>query len=253
MKQTQIAAQLYTVRDFAKTAEELEQTLSKIKQIGYTAVQVSGIGPIPPAQVKEIADRLGLAICATHIPYNRLVNDLPAVIEEHLSWNCKYVGIGSLPAESRTTSEGYIAFAKQFTEIGRKLAEAGLKFVYHNHHFEFEKFDGVTGMDLLLQSSDANFGFELDLYWVQAGGANPVEWIRKLDGRIQAIHFKDMAIVKSTAVFAEIGEGNLDWTSIIQACRETGVEWYIVEQDTCLRDPFESLAISYKYLNERVL
>jgi sugar phosphate isomerase/epimerase len=253
MKKTQIAAQLYTVRDFCKTAEELETTLQQIKQIGYTAVQVSGIGPIAPGLVKEITERIGLTICATHISYDRLSNDLDAVIQEHLSWSCKYVGIGSLPESYRTSKDGYIAFTAKFNEISKKLADAGLQFIYHNHHFEFTKFNGMTGMDLLHQVSHPSFGFELDLYWVQAGGANPVDWINKVKGRMQVVHLKDMAIVENKQVFAEIGEGNLNWPAILQACRDSGVEWYVVEQDTCLRNPFESLAISFNYLQKLAL
>jgi sugar phosphate isomerase/epimerase len=250
MKVSQIAAQLYTVRDFCKTAEDLKKTLQTIKQQGYSAVQLSGIGPIPPEIVKEITEKIGLRICATHISYERLTTDLEAVIQEHLSWNCKYVGIGSLPESNRTSKEGYIAFAKQFSEISNKLARAGLQFIYHNHRFEFTQYDGVTGMDLLLQASNSSFGFELDMYWVQAGGANPLDWVNKVKGRMQVIHFKDMAIVDDKQVFAEIGEGNLNWPAILQACRETGVEWYVVEQDTCLRDPFESLEMSFNYLKK---
>jgi sugar phosphate isomerase/epimerase len=67
---------------------------------------------------------------------------------------------------------------------------------------------------------------------------------------MQVVHLKDMAIVENNQVFAEIGEGNLNWPAILQACRDSGVEWYVVEQDTCLRDPFESLAISYSYLQK---
>jgi sugar phosphate isomerase/epimerase len=252
LKRDQIAAQLYTVRDFCKTAEELEATLHKIKQLGYTAVQLSGVGPIAPEVVKEITERIGLTICATHISYERLVNDLEAVIQEHLSWSCKYVGIGSLPDSYRTSKEGYISFAEKFNEISKKLADAGLQFIYHNHHFEFTKFDGITGIDLLLQTALHSFGFELDLYWVQAGGANPVDWINKVSGRMQVVHLKDMAIVENNQVFAEIGEGNLNWPAILKACRDSGVEWYVVEQDTCLRDPFESLAISYNYLQKLI-
>ncbi|UCD39610.1 MAG: hypothetical protein JSV87_04140, partial [Candidatus Bathyarchaeota archaeon] len=49
--------------------------------------------------------------------------------------------------------------------------------------------------------------------------------------------------------FAEIGEGNMNWQAIIEAAEESGVEWYLVEQDNCYgRDPFESLRISHRNL-----
>jgi len=244
-----IAAQLYTLRDFTRTPEDIEDTLKKVKKIGFNAVQVSGIGPIEPERLKGICDDLGLAICATHTPYERLKNDTEAVIREHKLWNCKYVGLGAMPKEFERSKEGFLAFAKECNEIAKRIYESGLKFAYHNHNFEFEKFDGITGMEILINETDPQaFGFIIDTYWVQAGGANPVDWIRKVEGRMGVVHLKDMAVIKGQQAFAEIGEGNLDWPSIIKACRETGVEWYAVEQDICLRDPFESLKISLEYL-----
>lgn len=249
MNMDTIAAQLYTLRDFLKTPEDIGTTLKKVKAMGYNAVQASGLGPVKPAALKQLADEAGVKICATHIPYDRLKEDLEAVILEHRLWECRYVGLGSMPEKFRMSREGYLAFAGEFNEISRKIFDKGLKFIYHNHNFEFEKFEGSTGMELILENTDTEtFGMELDTYWVQAGGANPVEWIQKLKGRMEVVHFKDMAIKELKQVFAEIGEGNLNWKAIIDACRENGVEWYAVEQDQCLRDPFDSLQISYNYL-----
>lgn len=172
MQRSTIAAQMYTLRDFTKTAEDLRAAFQKLKVMGYQAVQISGIGPIDPQLVKQYADEAGLTICATHVPWNRLVNDLDALAAEHKLWNCKYIGLGGLPGEYQSSQEGYRTFAKLASGIARTLKEEhGLQFVYHNHDFEFERIDGVTGMEVLLQESDPEvFGFELDMYWVQAGG-----------------------------------------------------------------------------------
>lgn len=250
MNRSTIAAQLYTVREFTKTAEDLRDTLRKVREIGYESVQVSAIGPIEPERVKQYADEAGLSICATHTPYDRLKNDLDRVIAEHRLWNCRYVGLGSMPAGFRSSAAGYASFAREAGEIAAKLSESGLQFVYHNHKFEFERFDGRrTGMDILLEETVAGqFGFELDLFWVHAGGADAVDWVRKVKGRMAVVHLKDMAIVGDAQATAEIGEGNMNYGALIEACRGIGVEWYVVEQDHCRRDPFESLAISYRNL-----
>ncbi|WP_246315318.1 sugar phosphate isomerase/epimerase family protein [Paenibacillus foliorum] len=111
-----IAAQLYTVRDYLKTPEDMAETLRKVKAIGYNAIQASGMGPVGDREFKEMADREGLTICATHIPYADLTNNLDAVIERHLIWGCKYVGLGGMPNEYRTSKEGYVKFAKEALE-----------------------------------------------------------------------------------------------------------------------------------------
>ena len=112
-----------------------------------------------------------------------------------------------------------------------------------------ERFDGRTGLEILYDESDPDLlKSELDTYWIQHGGGDPAAWIRNLKGRIPTIHVKDMEMQGSTQLFAEVGEGNLNWSAILEASRDSGVEWYIVEQDTCQRDPFESLGISLKNL-----
>lgn len=245
---TQIAAQLYTVRDFCQTAKDFEGSLRKLKKIGYDVVQISGIGPIPYSEIKRILDDTGMACCATHIPYERMVKETEQVIEDHYLIQCKYPAIGGLPGEYRN-AEGYVRFAREATEVGKKLAKGGLHFAYHNHSFELERYGKRTGLQILYEESDPNyFKAEIDTYWIQHGGGDPAAWIEKLSGRIPLVHLKDMTIRDGKQIMAEVGEGNLNWSRIIQACRKAGVEWYIVEQDTCERDPFESLAISLQNL-----
>lgn len=254
MKLSNIAVQMYTLRDFTQTQEDLKSTFEKLSSIGYSTVQVSGFGPINPQVVKDYADEFGLSICATHVPWVRLVEDLDALAKEHQLWNCKYIGLGGLPEVYRSSQGGYRRFAEEITEIAKQLKDQyGLQFIYHNHDFEFERLeDGRTGMDVLLAETDpAYVGFELDLYWLQAAGADPIAWIYKVKGRMQVVHLKDMAMVERKPVFAELGEGNMNYPGIIQACRDTGVEWYVVEQDICRRDPFESVTISLKYLSQQ--
>lgn len=254
MGELKIAAQLYTVREFMTTPEGIADTFRKVKEIGYDAVQVSGIGYIDLEKaelVRRAAEEQGLEICATHVSFDQLEREMDWVIEFHRMWNCRYVGLGSMPDHYRTSREGYVGFAKTTSGFGKVLNENGLRFIYHNHNFEFHKFDGMAGMEILLSETDPEcFDFEMDTYWVQAGGADPTEWIRRLKGRMDVIHFKDMVMYQGSQAMAEVGEGNLNWPSIISACRETGVKWAAVEQDICMRDPFESLKISFDNLKK---
>ena len=250
MAASQLAAQLYTVRDFTNTPAEIATTMKKVKQLGYDAVQCSALGAIDAHELKRIVDGEGLTICATHTDYERMRDEPQAVIDEHNLWGCKHAAIGGLPQEYRS-AEGYARFAKEASEVAKRLAEGGLTFSYHNHSFELERFNGRTGLEILYQDSDPQyFNSELDTYWIQHGGGDPAAWIRKLKGRADIIHLKDMAMDGRTQLFAEVGEGNLNWHAILDACKEASVEWYIVEQDTCQRDPFESLGISLRNLKE---
>ena len=243
-----IAAQLYTVREFTKTPADITETMKKVAKIGYEAVQLSALGEMDPAELRKVCDGEGLKVCATHIGYQQMADDPQGVIDLHHTYGCPYAGIGGLPGEYRS-AEGFAKFAKEASETARKLAEGGIGFVYHNHNFELERFGDRTGLQILYEDSDPEvFLSEIDTYWVQAGGGSPAAWIRKLAGRAPCVHLKDMTMRGRDQIMAEVGEGNLDWPGILAACPEAGTEWYIVEQDTCERDPFESLAISLRNL-----
>ncbi|MFC1582039.1 sugar phosphate isomerase/epimerase family protein [Planctomycetota bacterium] len=246
MADTVLAAQLYTIRDFMKTPADLAESLKKVKEIGYDAVQLSGHGEIDDKELKKYCDDAGLIVCATHVSFDMLENETEKAVEFHKLLDCSNVAIGGMPGDYRGSGEGFKKFAEAATVVGQKLAEHGLRFGYHNHSFELRKFDGTTGLDILYDNSDPKYVMaEIDTYWVQHGGGSPEAWLRKLKGRVPFIHLKDMVMTEETPqMFAEIGEGNLDWDGILKAGQECDVEWYIVEQDRCDRDPFEALKIS---------
>lgn len=248
MSETCIAAQLYTLRDFLKTPADIAQTLSKVAALGYRAVQLSALGPIDTHELKKILDSEGLTVCADHVNFDQLRDNLDAVVEEHEILGCKYVAIPSIPQDYRT-GEGYQRFAREASEVGHRMKERGLVLGYHNHSFELEKFDGRTGLEILFTESDPEvFTAEIDTYWIQHGGGDPAWWIRSVKGRSPLVHLKDMVMRGREQLMAEVGEGNLNWPAILDACKEAGAEWYIIEQDICQRDPFESLAISLRNL-----
>lgn len=252
MSKPVLAAQLYTVREFTKTLDDFAASMKKIKDIGYTAVQVSAIGPIADEDVRKVTDDLGLTICNTHVrPSEALWNDLDSVMKQHDVWGTKHVAIGSMPGEYQNDGEdGYKRFAAEANQIGEKLHAAGFTFSYHNHNFEFVRFGDRTGMDIIYGETDPRFlQAEIDTYWVQAGGGDPAVWIKRMKDRMPVIHLKDMVIVGREQRFAEVGAGNMNFEAILAACKEANVEWYAIEQDNAYgRDPFECLKVSYDNL-----
>lgn len=170
------------------------------------------------------------------------------MIEDHRLWNCSYTAIGGFfPADP--TIDTWKNFAQSYNSIAQNFRNSGLSIGYHNHSHELAKFNGQTAMQLLLDQLDPSIWFEIDTYWITHGGGDPAAWIRKVKGRIPCVHLKDMGVKNSREQFMmEVGEGNLNWSEILKACREAAVRWYIVEQDTCYRDPFDSLETSLKNL-----
>jgi sugar phosphate isomerase/epimerase len=250
MATTVIAAQLYTLREFLKTPDDIAKSLKKVREIGYQAVQLSALGPIPPEDLKKILVREGLTVAATHESFERMRDNSAAVLSEHKLYGCEYTAIGSCPKDYRN-EEGYRKFAKEASAVAKVLKEGGLTWGYHNHSFELQKYGGKTGLEILYSESDPKyFTAEIDTYWIQHGGADPALWIRNLSGRLPLLHLKDMVMRGQEQLMAEVGEGNLNWPSILSAAKDAGVKWYIIEQDICQRDPFESLSISLKNLHK---
>lgn len=144
-------------------------------------------------------------------------------------------------------------FVRDFSPVIEKIKAAGLQFGYHNHDREFAKLaNGQLFLDTLCERfAPDECAFILDTYWVQAGGCDPAAWLRKLNGRIKCIHFKDMVFSteEQKVHFAPIGEGNLNWESIFAAVRECDVDYAFVEQDSCYgEDPFDCLEKSLKFI-----
>lgn len=250
MSQHVVGAQLYTARELCRSLPELKDTLKRIAGIGYKNVQVSGIKDIEPKDIAEACEAAGLLVVTTHYPWPDFVGDLDRVVADHKMYGCRHLAIGGLPPDYRS-AEGVARFVEELKPVSERLIAEGMTFSYHNHNQEFARIGDKTMIETLFDATTPEqLCFELDTYWVQAGGADPAAWIRKCAGRIPLVHLKDMALTLDREQrFAEIGEGNLNWEAILPACREAGAEWYLVEQDNCYdRDPVESLAISYKNL-----
>jgi sugar phosphate isomerase/epimerase len=245
-----VGAQLFTLREHTKTIPDIIATLKKVKDIGYTAGQVSAFGKVDMDELTKVLNDSGLTIGATHISWDRFLNDLDAVIAQHKAWGCKHPAIGGLPEQYRSL-DGIKRFVDELAPVAEKLAAEGMDLSYHNHNHELAKYDGRMWLEALYETAKPEqLKAEIDTYWIQAGGGDPTAWIKKCAGREPVIHLKDMCVTSDREVrMAEIGEGNLNWADILPAAEAGGVEYMFVEQDRCYdRDPFECLAISYRNL-----
>ena len=257
MKLDQVAAQLYTLRDHLKTPAQITSTLKKVRKIGYRAVQVSGMGPIDTGELVRILDGEGLICCATHENSDTILDNPEAVAEKLSALSCTYTAYPFPAGVDVSTLRSVRAFAKQLNNSGKILHDAGKVLTYHNHDIEFFRIKDTTVLDIIYNETDAEFvQGEIDTHWVQAGGGSSVKWCRKLKDRLPMLHMKDYAVnIERKRVFAEIGNGNLDWPEIIQAAEESGCAWFIVEQDGDWldNDPFKSLKRSYQYIKDQLV
>lgn len=242
-------AQLYTVRLFTQTVPDFRRTMRRIADIGYQTVQLSAVGSeVTPGVAREICDEMGLEIVLTHSDIKRILHDTENLIHDHETMGCRYIGLGSMPEKYRNTD--WIAqFTEDFIEPARMIRDAGMRLMYHNHDFEFEKMDGRYLLEYLLDGfAPDELGVTLDTYWVQTAGGDVCQWIDRLADRIPCVHLKDRGVVKGQEVMAPVMEGNMNFPAIMQALKKTECEFALVEQDTCQESPFTCLEKSYRNL-----
>ena len=253
ISKSNIAAQLFTARELIQTADGLEQTLKRLKGYGYQAAQVSGIRELAPETIRKIFDENEMVLCATHENGREIVENTGEVIRRLQAMGCTQAAYPS-PHYVLDSREAVLRLAEDLEAAGKRMREAGVTLSFHNHAREMFRYDGKTILELLYENtSRENLKAEIDTYWIQAGGQNPVRWIERFSGNQPLIHFKDLCIVdpaNNDVIMTEVGNGNLDWDEIVPAAEKGGVEWFIIEQDRNWVDPVESLGASYRFLVE---
>jgi sugar phosphate isomerase/epimerase len=274
MKAVNIGVQAMTVKEQFASLGAYE-TMSKLADIGYRSVEISQI-PTTPENIdamRRAQDEKGIKVAAmsagispppmggesiaTH--FSKIVNDLKAL-------DCHFLRIGMLPFDSMASLEAVLGFCKSAEVAAKKLQDHGIKLYYHNHHVEFMKFDGKRLLNIIADEAPS-LGMELDVHWIQRGGANPVEVIKEFSGRADLIHLKDyrigaiepaafdalakgdfktfMEAFQNVVQFAEVGEGNIDMPAVIEAGLAGGAKYFFIEQDNLYgRDAFDCLITS---------
>ena len=243
-----LGLQLWTVGGTMGNAEDIRSTFRKLKEIGYDMVQTAGCA-IPYAEFAKIAEEEGIEICGTHEGFDALYNDPALAMENHRLLKTTNMGIGY---HNTSTVEIVEEFIKKANELADIIYPHGFKFTYHHHNDEFTRLaNGKTAMDMLTEGLDpVKTSIVLDTYWVQYGGGDVRYWLERLAGRVDILHLKDMGTAEEKPFITEIGNGNLWWDGIIETAVKTGVKYFVVEQDTCPGDPFDSVKKSAEYLKK---
>lgn len=248
-----IALQLYTLRD--DTANDYEGTLRQVAELGYQGVEFAGYGGLTPEELKALLAELGLKAVGSHVGLERLKKHLDEEIEMNKAIGSKYVVCPWLSEEDR--GEPTLAETlKVFREAAAKLAQFGIRFGYHNHAFELEEKVGDRFLldEIFARTPADQVLVEMDVCWVTAGGQDPVAYIGKYAGRLPLIHLKDIRKDADGRVLTvELGQGDVDLQSVIEAAGRAGVEWMIVEQDSCQNPPLQSVANSMGWLKANYL
>ncbi len=246
-----IGIQLYTLRD--QVADDFKGTLEKLAKIGYNSIEAAGYSDrmfygFTPKEYKNIVTNLGLNPQSTHCGIN--TENASQVIDDTLEAGMKYLVLPSIPAQKRKSADDYRRVAEEFNKIGEQCKSAGLLFAYHNHSHEFKQIDGVIPYNLLLENTDSDaVAFQLDIYWMVYGGYDPVDYFNAYPGRFKLWHIKDMDRSDDKGS-TEIGQGTIDFEKLFRLKDKAGLLDFYVEQEAFKIPPFDSVKISFDYLNK---
>ncbi|MEI9998167.1 MAG: hypothetical protein WDO13_02830 [Verrucomicrobiota bacterium] len=206
MTTDRIAAQLYTLRDHLKTPAETAASLKKVRAIGYRAVQVSGLGPIADAELLRILAGEGLTCCATHEPSQTILEE-----RRRSSSNCRTWAAASPPIHTRKVSISAMAHrSRRWRKSSMPPARSWLVPGGSSPTTITRTSSPITAAGLSSSTSTtrptrATCRGEIDTYWVQAGGGDPVAWCRRLQGRLPLLHLKDYGVdAQGRPQFAEL-------------------------------------------------
>jgi sugar phosphate isomerase/epimerase len=250
------------------------ETMRRMTELGYRCVEVSQIPMTAEnvAELKRASGDFGIEIAALSAALEPMLpgmkgetlsDDFEKIVNDCKTLNCSFLRIGMLPFHMMGSVDKIMEFVRKADAVAEKLAGHGIALYYHNHHIEFQKYDGKYLLDII-KDNTSRIGFELDVHWIHRGGENPIAMIKKYAGRIALLHLKDyrigaldtsalesgdipkfMQAFANTIEFAEVGVGSLDMKGIIEAGLESGSKYFLVEQDDVYgRDPFDCLRTS---------
>ena len=284
-----IGLQLYTLRD--ALAKDVRTTIAKVGSIGYNHVETFyGYADNQPVKfwgltVKELKALLAEHQLKTHSGHYQLNDFLTRGngddkalktqidIAAELGQQYLIVPIPPLHLWDKMTSRDFDFMASQLNIAGELCAKSNLKVGYHNHFWEFRTLaNGQKGYDILLKGTDPKLvTFEMDLFWIEKSGVDPVKYFQQYPERFSMWHVKDMdkanianitgpvldkkpsREILSNISYAEVGTGNINYPDIFKHQKASGLKHIFVEQDVIKIDPFSSIAQSYDYVKRSLL
>ena len=234
-----VGLQLYSLRQYMP--KDVPGTLAAIRAMGFREIEGGDDYKLGMDGWNAAVARAGLKVTSTLFGYEDWVKDPGALAKRAVAFGARYSGCAWIPHQDRFTREVCVKAAADFNRAGRVAREAGLKFVYHIHGFEFEPSPEGTLFDTLAQETDpALVFFEADIFWVRRGGCDPVGLFERYPGRIPLTHLKDIAkgaeVCKPDGrapdeTSVPLGAGMIDWPGVLRAAEKAGVERHFVEDE----------------------
>lgn len=240
-----IGVQLYTVRDEMK--KDAARTLAAVAKAGYRQVEFAGYFDHSAKDIRKMLDDNGLVSPSAHIQMSDLGEPWERMLDAANTIGHEYLVCGWIDEPERTVA-GYRNIAARFNAAAEKSVKRGVMVGYHNYSYDFTRIDGEIPYEILLRECDPKkVVMEMDVFWVRAGGGDPIAYLDRNRGRFRMLHAKDMGPPPKNEM-EDVGNGVVDWRAILGHGLESGVKYVFVEHDDP-KDPWASIRNSYSYLS----
>ncbi|HEV8083377.1 MAG TPA: sugar phosphate isomerase/epimerase [Chitinophagaceae bacterium] len=220
---------------------DVAKTLDTIKMMGFTEIESGGNG-LQPAAFKKLCDERGISIPATGADYGRLVNSPDSVAYVAKILGAKYVMCAWIPHKDGVlTFEDAKKAVEDFNSAGKVLRDSGIILCYHAHGYEFQPYKDGTLLDYIIKNTNPGYvSFEMDIFWMQFGGGDPVSLLKKYGNRWKLIHLKDLKKGAkkdltggtSTENDVTLGTGEIDIPGILKEAQKIGIKHYFIEDES---------------------
>ena len=235
-----VGVQAYSFRNYFP--KDIPGTLDRIQAMGIKEIEGDS-GKMPPEMYKKMCDERGISIPSTGAQFKELEEDPMAIVAKAKALGSKYVMCAWIPhGELGTFSiENANKAIEVFNTAGKVLKENGLTFCYHPHGYEFKSYGNGNLLNHIIESTNPDYvSFEMDTYWIQFGGGDPVSLLKKYGERWKLIHLKDMkkGIVKNLTGNSNVennvplGTGELDMAGILKEAKKIGIAHYFIEDES---------------------
>lgn len=220
--------QMYSLRDMCGTLSGTEKAFEEVAKMGAKVAEIVYNDNISAKDYARIAKDNGIEICSTHASLDRILNDTERLINEHLEFGCKIMGIGGMHARTNAKVKKFCA---GYTAASMIAERYGVSLAYHNHAHEFKKllFKGRI-LDEIFDNTPDNVKLCLDIAWAKKGGASAEEYLKKYGGRVAIIHLKDYSVKKRKPV--PLGEGDVGVKDVIMLSEQKGVRYAVMEEES---------------------
>jgi sugar phosphate isomerase/epimerase len=252
-----LGMELWTYRNELK--RDLPGTLAMIRRLGFTDVETGSFFGHTAAELRRMLDEEGLSCSSSTTGDDRLWAHLATVAAEATAPGAKYVLTAGIPHKGDLTEAQARQAAADFNSWGEKLLAQGLKFGYHPHGFEFVKTATGKLFDVLIEQTDPRFvSFELDVFWLIHGGADPVRHLEKHPARFEMMHLKEMAKGTPTGLTtgkapdetsAALGTGMISWPAVLKAAKKAGLRYYYIEDERLAA--FAQVPVTLEFLKKQ--